>query len=228
MALWLVIHTLFILLVCIASPRIITSPEKGTNGIDAVNLSVPESHVTTLNQSSSSDSSWSPQHASNKPVKINTSLIPAGNVHNLTNLQLATSRVECNGSTYGLGLPIASCLDAWGLIPITTTRRTFGERTLGTFDVPLPLRLFSGEYNPYSMRCHRSEAHSCSCVLRPKAGDGRCAIDVTLQDYAISDVSTGRELSEAAALILRQCVLGDMQEGGVTASLGELEGLKHR
>ena len=65
-------------------------------------------------------------------------------------------------------------------------------------------------------------------MLRPKAGDGRCAIDVTLQDYAISDVSTGSELSQAAALILRQCVLGDMQQGGVVTYLGELEGLTYR
>ena len=155
MALGLVIHTLFMLLVCIASPRIVQSPEKGTNGIDSLNLSVPESHVTTLNQSSSSESSWSAQHASDKPVKINTSLIPAGNVHNLTNLRLATSRVQCDGSTYGHGLHIASCVQAWGLIPMTSVRRTFGERTLGTFDVPLPLRLFSSEYNPNSTRRHR-------------------------------------------------------------------------
>ena len=156
MALWLVIHTLFMLLVCIASPRIVPSPEKGIKGIDSLNLSVPESHVTTLNQNSSLEPSWSAQHASTKPVNINTSLIPAGNVHNFTNLNLATSRVQCDGSTYGQGLHVASCIDAWGLIPITTTRRTFGERTLGTFEVPLPLRLFSGEYNPYSTRCHRS------------------------------------------------------------------------
>ena len=156
MALWLVIHTLFMLLVCIASPTIVLSPEKGTNGIDSLNLSVPESHVTTLNQSSSSKFSWSAQNASTKPVRINTSLIPAGNVHNSTNLHLATSRVQCNGSTYGLGLHIASCIQAWGLIPMSSVRRTFGERTRGTFDVPLPLRLFSSEYNPYSTRRHRS------------------------------------------------------------------------
>ena len=156
MALRLVIHTLFMLLVCIASPRIVTSPQKGTNGIDSLNLSVPESHVTTLNQSTSSGSFWSAQHASNKPVKIDTSLIPAGNVHNLTNLHLATPRIQCDGSAYGLGLQIASCIDAWGLIPTDTIRRTFGKRTLGTFDVPLPLRLFSSEYNPYTTCCCRS------------------------------------------------------------------------
>ena len=65
-------------------------------------------------------------------------------------------------------------------------------------------------------------------MLRPKAGDGLCAIDITLSDYAISDISTGSELSQAAALILRQCVSGDMQQGGVAAYLGELEELKHR
>ena len=155
MALRLVIHTLFMLLGCIASPRIVTSPQKGTNGIDSPNLSVFESHVTTLNQSPSSGSSWSAPHASTKPVKIDTSLIPAGNVHNLTNFHLATPRTQCDGA-YGLGLHFASCLDAWGLIPTNTIHRTFGMRTLGTFDVPLPLRLFSSEYNPYSTRCYKS------------------------------------------------------------------------
>ena len=156
MALWLVIHTLFTLLVCIASPRIVPSPKKGANGLGSLNLSVPESRVTILNQSSSSESSWSAQHASTKPFKINTSLIATGNVNNLTNLHLATSRVQCDGSTYGLGLHIASCVQAWGLIPQSSARRTFGERTLGTFEVPLPLRLFSSEYNPYSTHRHRS------------------------------------------------------------------------
>ena len=156
MALWRVIHTLFILLVCIASPRIVPSPKKDTNGIDSLNLSVPESHITTLNQTSSSNLSWSAQYASTKPVKINTSLIPAGNVYNLTNLRLATPRVQCNGASYGPGLNIDSCIQAWGLLPISTTRRPFGKRTLGTFDVPLPFRTLSSEYDLYSTRCHRS------------------------------------------------------------------------
>lgn len=156
MALWRAIHTLFMLLVCIASPRIVPSPEKVTNGIESLNPSLPESHITTLNHFSSSNLSWSAQSASTKPVKIYTSLISAGNVYNLTNLHLAIPRYQCNGSIFGMDLNIASCVGAWGLIPISTTRRTFGKRALGTFDVPLPLRLLSSEYDLYSMRCHRS------------------------------------------------------------------------
>ena len=75
------------------------------------------------------------------------------------------------------------------------------------------------------MRCHKFEAHSCSCLLRPNADDGRCAIDIVIAENAVADVTTGGELSRAAAFVLRQCVMGNMQQGGVAAGLGELEGL---
>ena len=65
-------------------------------------------------------------------------------------------------------------------------------------------------------------------MLRPSADDGRCAVDITHKERSVSDVSTGGELSQAAFLVLRQCVIGDMQQGGVAADLGELDCPKHR
>lgn len=56
-------------------------------------------------------------------------------------------------------------------------------------------------------------------MLRPNADDGRCAIDIVLEENAVADVTTGGELSHAAAFVLRQCVMGDMQQGGVAADL---------
>lgn len=58
---------------------------------------------------------------------------------------LQTTVIKCDGSTYGFDLNTDSCMEAWGLLPQSTRSRTFGQRTGGHFDVPLPFRLLSCE-----------------------------------------------------------------------------------
>ncbi len=147
MALWLVYRSLLISLVCIASSSLILSPEQDFNDSNPLDLSALDSDVKNLKRASSLDLSWPAPYVQTAPVKINTSLTPAENVHNLTNLHLAAPRVQCDASTYGRGLNIASCQEAWELLPTSTTRRTFGQRTEGDFNVPLPFRVLSCEYD---------------------------------------------------------------------------------
>lgn len=56
---------------------------------------------------------------------------------------LQTSVVKCDGSIYGFNLNTESCLEAWSLLPKSAQRRTFGTRTEGQFNVPLPFRVLS-------------------------------------------------------------------------------------
>ena len=85
--------------------------------------------------------------SSNAAIKANTSLTPVENVHNLTHPHLAAPRIKCDASTYGHGLNVASCQEVWEIFPTSTTRRTIGERTDGNFDIPLPFRVLSSEYD---------------------------------------------------------------------------------
>lgn len=197
MALRLLLHKLFIMFVCIASSRVVTYPEKVTNDSSSLDLSVPEGDITTSRRTSSPNLSWPATYAPAAPVKINISLSPAETTYDVNNIHLAAPRIQCDASTYGRDLNIASCQEAWELLPTTTTPRTIGQRTEGNFDIPLPFRVLSH--------------------------DGLCAIDITHKKGLIFDISTGSELSQAALLILDACVKGDMQQGGVAIGIGEQE-----
>ena len=147
MALWLVPHSVIILLICLASSIAVPSPEQVTKYSDTLDLFNSESGSTTFKRTSSIDLSWPAPYAPTTPIKINTSLTPAETVHNLTYIHLGAPRIQCNGSKYGRGLNIASCQEAWELLPTSTTRRTIGQRSGGgDFDVPLPFRVLSREY----------------------------------------------------------------------------------
>ena len=147
MASWLAIHHLFILLVCIVTTSVVSSPVQGTTSGDSLKPSVPESDITIFKRPSPLDLSRPAPYTPAPPAKINTSHTPAENVHNLTNLHLAAPRIQCDRSIYGQNWNLASCQEAWELIPTSTTRRTVGPRTAGVFAIPLPLRFLSGEYN---------------------------------------------------------------------------------
>ena len=162
MALWLVPHSLIILLICLASSIVVPSPEQVTKYSDTVDLSVPESETTPFKRTSSMDLSWPASYAPTAPVKINTSLTPAETVHNLTYIHLAAPRIQCDGSKYGRGLNIASCQETWELLPTSTTRRTIGQRG-GNFDVPLPFRVLSREYD--RIQCSAIDLAYNSCGL---------------------------------------------------------------
>lgn len=146
MASWLVSVNLFILLVCIASSSVSSSLGQGTNDSVLLNVSLPESTVTTLKKASPLNLSWPASHPPPAAAKINTSLATAANVQNLTNSHLAAPRVKCDAATYGHSLNITSCRDAWELLPTSSIRRTVGQRERGNFDIPLPFRVLSREY----------------------------------------------------------------------------------
>ena len=61
-----------------------------------------------------------------------------------TNLSLKFDGLICR-KEYGLNLNKESCLDAWRSIPLNAELRTYGRRTRGKFEVPLPQRFLSGE-----------------------------------------------------------------------------------
>lgn len=130
MASWLLPYNLFIALISIASSSVVPSPERD---------------ITDFKGTTSLDLSWPAPYAPPEPVKINTSLTPSEVALNGT-LHLAAPRIHCDASTYGQGLNIASCREAWELLPISTARRTVGRRTEGSFDIPLPFRVLSREF----------------------------------------------------------------------------------
>ena len=195
MASWLVLHKLFTSFVCLASSSVVTSSEQGTNDSSSLDLLVPEGDITTSQRPSSLNLSWPATHVPTAPVNINISLTPAEDAYDLTNIHLAAPRIQCDASTYGGGLNIASCQEVWELLPTSLTRRTIGQRTEGHFDIPLPFRVLSH--------------------------DGLCAVDITHKKGLISDISTGHEISQAALLVLDACVKGVVQQGGVAVGIGE-------
>lgn len=51
----------------------------------------------------------------------------------------------CSASRCGWNLNKTSCEDVWMKIPTDSETFTFGARTQGTFERPLPLRYLSGK-----------------------------------------------------------------------------------
>lgn len=161
MASWLVAHIYFVLLVSIGSAGVELSPEQGPNDSNSLDLSTPQNEVAAFDRTSSWDLSWPAHYAPTAPVETNASLKASGTVSKLGNLHLAAPRVHCNASTYGSGLNIASCQEVWELLPTSTTRRTFGQRTEGIFDVPLPFRILSRECDRVQY-CAVNIEHPCA------------------------------------------------------------------
>ena len=143
MAWWLLLQNLFLLVTCVSASRFLSFLERGTNRRHSLELSFSESNITTVKKASSLDFPWPTPYVPPAPVENNISLTPAVNAQNVTNLQAAPT-IKCT-SAYGEGLNVASCQEAWELLPTSTTRRTFGPRTEGDFDVALPFRVLSSE-----------------------------------------------------------------------------------
>ena len=146
MASWIVSVNLFTFLVCIASSSVILSPEQGPN------------HSKSMQKAFSGDITTRREHrhldlSSNAPIKANTSLVLAEDIYNSSHPNVAASGIKCAASTYGSGLNVTSCQEAWALVPTSTTRVTIGLRTDGYFDIPLPFRVLSREYEYGSVLC---------------------------------------------------------------------------
>lgn len=57
----------------------------------------------------------------------------------------ANANAMCSGSRFGSNLNKTSCKDVWMKIPTDSENFTFGARTQGSFERPLPLRYLSGK-----------------------------------------------------------------------------------
>ena len=79
-------------------------------------------------------------------ILFNSSLSSSLNAVELNTVEeadLRTTIISCDGSKYGYNLNVASCMEAWTLLPKSFDLRSFGRRSQGRFDVPLPFRLLS-------------------------------------------------------------------------------------
>lgn len=161
MAWWLALHSVFILFICMASSGVVSPTEQGSNHSNSLALSIPKSDATSFERTSPSDLSWPASYAPTTLFKNDRSLATAENAYNLTIIPLAAPRIQC-ASTYGSGLNIASCQEAWELLPTSSTRRTFGQRAEGNFDVPLPFRVLSRQYD--HNQCSAIDFRACSCA----------------------------------------------------------------
>ena len=59
-----------------------------------------------------------------------------------------TNAPKCDGKNYGYDLDKDSCLDAWAKIPTDNEIVSFGARSHGHFDAPLPIRYLSCKSQP--------------------------------------------------------------------------------
>jgi len=78
-------------------------------------------------------------------------------------------------------LNVASCLNVLASIPSDDIVRTYGPRTLVTYEVPLPHRWLSD--------------------------DGLCAIDVDRSKSGFEDRASGADIYDAAKLLVDRCVI---------------------
>lgn len=145
MASWLVAHNLLILFVCIISSNVLPFSEQGTS--DSRRREQPVADNIAKSKRALSTDLFLPDPRKSTSIKVNTSLTSTDNASNSTRLNLAAPKVECDSSLYGQRLNVASCQEAWGLLPIGRTLRTVGKREKGKFDIPLPFRVMSGEYD---------------------------------------------------------------------------------
>lgn len=87
----------------------------------------------------------------------------------------------CQGREYGRNLNVASCLNVLASIPSDNIIRTYGPRTLVTYEVPLPHRWLSD--------------------------NGLCAIDIDRSKSGFEDRASGADIYNAAKLLVDRCVI---------------------
>lgn len=116
--------------------------------------------------------------------------------------------VKCDGRQWGYDLDKASCEETWKKIPTDSHFFTYGARSRGVFDRPLPYRYLSD--------------------------DGLCAVDIYHMSRVFHDTATNHEISAAAKLILDKCVFrdprrrGNVPIGGYLPYVGNHRGLSVR
>ena len=81
-----------------------------------------------------------------------------------TSLSFEADRPVCRRE-YGVGLNKESCLDAWRSIPANNQQRTYGRRSRGKFEVPLPQRFLSGEWGtPWLISIMECISNTCKLM----------------------------------------------------------------
>ena len=122
----------------------------------------------------------------------------------------------CNGIETGVGLTDGNCHDAIAhSIPGVTEKTVldYGDRRVGSFDVNLPQRYISGEHT-------LSRLGRCGDVHYSQ-GDGRCVVDVTVQDVHKSTPYYPFGIALVATSVLAECIHGhNPPEGGSMEGFG--------
>ena len=157
--------------------------------------------------------------AINIPVSSNPSTLQLLNLSNTANnadlINATSGGIKCIGQKYGYNLNRTSCAEVWSQIPTDSEIRSFGARTVGTFERPLPYRYLSGKTSPvYLSRIIPFDANSSH------ADDGFCAIDVEIMNSFDFDTATNRDISTAAKSVLDKCVFRDATRKTVHESVG--------
>ena len=108
----------------------------------------PKAEITqdlTVKSRSSHPSLANAASAHTSPVVSSaTRITPFDRSREGSNVALTFDLPKCHDD-YGKGLNQGSCSDAWRSIPIDIRKNTYGRRTEGVYDVPLPRRYLSGE-----------------------------------------------------------------------------------
>ena len=160
-----------------------------------------------------------PNPAINIPVSSNPSTLQLLNLSNATNdadfVNATSGGVRCIGQKLGYNLNKTSCDEVWKQIPTDSESISFGARTAGTFERPLPYRYLSSKI---------SLVHLIIIILfaanSSHADDGFCAIDVDIMNNFDSDTATNHDISTAARSVLDKCVFRDVTKKMVHESIG--------
>ncbi len=125
-------------LVCLASSSILQHRAQSKTDNDLFFTLVPESAIEILQPPPSLDLSWPAIRFVNVTRSTTINILLS---HDLTASTLPAP--VCNGNLYGFNLDVASCHEAWTLIPRDTIARNFGPRGSGIFDIPTPFIFMS-------------------------------------------------------------------------------------
>ena len=97
-----------------------------------------------------------PNPVINIPESSHPSSLQLLNLSNNSNdadiVNATSSEVKCRGQKYGYNLNRTSCDEVWNQIPTDFENLSFGARTAGTFERPLPYRYLSGMISPVDLR----------------------------------------------------------------------------
>ena len=130
----------------------------------------------------------------------------------------ANANTICSGRRCGWNLNKTSCVDVWMKIPTDPARFTFGARSQGSFERPLPLRYLSGKSDALLPIWQAS-----LITLEIYKDDGLCAIEVNHNKHCEHDTATNQDISTAARSILDDCVFREkplVPVGGFKQNVG--------